>query len=203
MDIVLNAVFNNPRLPIVPVPGFLDDFNRPAADTLGTTVDGKPWVVHDYGNSPSVWGTFGNGRAGMKEAIAQRHFAVVDALVPDGTLTARVGSIDTTDRRTGIALRYVDLDNYLVLLAGTPLYTRLTLEMRLAGSYTVLARNDDVALAAGDTITVTLNGPTIRVDVNGTERINAQVPDLTTATRHGLYGFATTRSTWDSIEFTP
>src|SRR5699024_6868417 len=94
VDIVLNTVFNNPNLPIIPVPGFSDGFNRPVADSLGETDTGKPWVVIDSGSTTSTWGTYGNGTAGMKSASSAYHLAVANALTSDGVLRAKVSSFD-------------------------------------------------------------------------------------------------------------
>src|SRR5699024_9211223 len=113
MDIVLPISFNNPNLPIVQRPGFRDDFNRTAADVLGTTTDGKPWTVYDYGSTSSVWGTYGDGTAGMKSASSARHLAVVDALTPDGTLTATFRTTDEAARRPGLTIRATDANNYI------------------------------------------------------------------------------------------
>lgn len=202
MDIVLNTRFNNPNLPVVQRPGFRDDFNRPAADTLGTTLDGKPWTILDYGVSSSVWGTLGDGTAGMKSATSGRHAAVADALTPDGTLTAVVGERGTTGYLPGLTVRAADADNYIQIAAIGSTNQELRILKMVAGTSTSIPTIGPI-IATGDTVEVTCAGTAITVAVNGATAITATIPELADVTTHGMYAFTGAVGTWDSVEFTP
>lgn len=201
MDIVLPLSFNNPNLPVVQRPGFRDDFDRPAADVLGTTTDGKLWTVLDSGSSSSVWGTFGDGTAGMKSSSSQYHLALADALTPDGTLTAVVGDIGATSRRWGLTVRAQGEGDYIYI---APIGTNPELRMaKQVGGNTTPTSTIGPVLSTGDTVTVALAGPSIIVSVNGASVISDSIPEFTGVTTHGMYAFSGAEGSWRSIEFTP
>lgn len=201
MDIVLNTVFNNPNLPKIPIYGFNDDFNRSAADTLGSTAEGKPWVTLDAGSAVGTWGTTGNGTAKMKSAASQTHTAVVDALASDGQLVAKLARFDAdlTGNRYGLAVRFQDMQNYIVLetTKGVP---QLTLRKYVGGTSSTVQAST-LYPAPGDTITVELDGTTVTVLLNGATALTATVPEFTTQTRHGMFAFAGSDAEWDSVQF--
>lgn len=204
MDIILPTRFNNPNLPIVQRPGFADDFNRPAADTLGVTSgEARPWQTFDIGANPSVWGTHGDGTAGMKTAGSSWQLAGVDALTPDGTVTATLASIGgTTSRWGGLALRILDGDNHLRVTEVSSTDGRIALTQRVAGSNSSLGVSTEVA-AAGDTLSVAMSGSQIIVSRNGEQIITATSSSFLDQTVHGFYSNSAAVSAWDSIEFTP
>ena len=200
MDIVLNTNFNNPNLPVVAIPGIVDSFNRPAADILGVTEDSKTWEILNSGTTSSVWGTYGDGTAGMKDSSSQYHLAVADALSSNGTLTAVLETVDGSTRRPGLAVRVVDNDNWINIAPISNTDNRVRVTTRVAGISTSDATIGPV-MEAGDTLTVVLDGPSITVMVNGVQVITASDPNHINATKHGLYAFTGAIGTWDSIEF--
>lgn len=202
MDIILNTVFNNPNLPIIPVPGFSDGFNRPVADTLGETDTGKPWVLFDSGTTSSIWGTYGDGTAGMKSASSAYHLAVANALTPNGSLVAKLSTYDAAQRRPGLVIRAKDKDNFISIAPASATVHEMRLAKRVAGVTTTLTGSGP-AIAAGDTVTITANGPTVTVSVNGVQALTADIPELADATLHGMYAFTGAIGAWDSIEFVP
>lgn len=202
MDIVLNTYFNNPKLPVVPLPGFVDDFNRPAADTLGETLDGKAWSLHSYSNSHAVWGTYGDGTAGMKSSGPYFHLAVADALVANGTLRATVSAIDETaeNNRAGLAVRATDANNYISIAAIDPTNDRLAIQKRIDGSVSNVATAEQ-SLAPGDQLAVNLRGSSVEVILNGATILSAAIPEFTDVSNHGFYAFTGSAITWDHVEF--
>lgn len=202
MDIVLDATFNNPRLPVVTLPGFTDDFNRPNG-ALGTTTDGKPWEYSPPLSTSVNW-SIDQQRAGVAEGSGNRfQLAHVDAGIADGTLTAELAHLDPVDLRTGLAVRVQDEQNYISVLLGVG---TTTTGMRIQSRINSSATNnvtDSTPISAGDTIAVTTTGPLIEVRVNDALRLTATIPELTDATRHGFYSYAGARIWWDSIKFEP
>lgn len=202
MDIVLPTRFDNPNLPIVQRPGFLDAFDRPAADTLGTTDDGKAWVTHDYGTTSSTWGTYGDGTGGMKSSSSGRHLAVVDALTADGTLTATFRTSDETARRPGLTLRARDADNYIQVAPIGATDHRMRILKMIDGTASNLSDLGPFLLD-GTEVAATCVGTTITVAVDGVDALSWDVPELSTVTTHGMYAFRGAVGAWEGIEFTP
>lgn len=197
MDIKLNTLFNNPRLPYVPRPGFRDDFDRTAEQGLGVTLDGKIW---EY--SSSAWDIVEPGHA---SGAGRGNLAYVDGLSADGTLTAVVGRASDGsgdgDWRSGIAFRATDGANFIGIWPNTS--GVLTLYARSDGS-TVTSRTLDATLADGDTLSATFVGSAITAHLNGVEIYSGTVTLWQDITRHGFTNFASAANgTWDSIEFTP
>lgn len=203
MDIILNTRFNNPNLPVVPRNGFVDDFNRGSANNLGETVDGKQWTTLNPGTTTSVWGTHGDGTAGMKSSTAGHHIAAVDALTANWTLTAQLSSFDENapTRRFGLAVRVLDVNNYVMIAPISHNGHSMRIAYSVDGS---LQLTDDRGphLAPGDTVSATMLGDMITAYVNGTQFATATVPELSHGTHHGLYSFYESVSAWDHIEFT-
>lgn len=195
MDIVLPTRFNNPNLPVVDLPGFTDSFNRPAADNLGSTDDGKPWLY-----SSGSWDVTQDGTA---VGAGGGELAYVDGMRSDGTLTAVVGKAPSegADPRAGLAARIMDDSNY-VFVANKSTGSSLNLYMREAGSI-VVSQDAGAPLVAGDALSLVLAGSLVTVLVNGVERHSEVIPTHATETRHGLYSHPACDVEWDSIEFTP
>lgn len=202
MDIVLNTVFNNPNLPAIPVPGIYDDFERPAADVLGKTREGKAWLIHDYGTTSSVWGTNGDGTASMKSSSSGYHAATVDSLVADGTLTGEVGAITAGVRYGGLMLRYQDMDNFIYVGETSSTDQRISILHRTAGTQGNLAVSQHVPVTA-DAISIDTLGPAIIVRVNGAQILSIASDKFVGKTRRGLYAFTGTNASWKKLEFTP
>ena len=203
MDIILKP-FNNPNLPIITLPGFFDDFNRDSADVLGSTVDGKDWKVFDPGTTSSVWGTYGDGTGGMKSSTSRHHIACVDALTPDGTLSATLADVSgVSSDRYGLALRVVDAGNYISIARGSGSLSELTvISVSTGGNVTILGSRLP-ALAEGDTIRATVQGNRISVQINDGETYSETLPTDMSGTSHGFFSFQGATAKWDMIEFTP
>lgn len=202
MRIVLPTRFNNPRLPRLP--GFSDSFDRPAANTLGSTDNGLPWQIIDYPGTSSVWGTTGNGTAGMKSSPSSTHAAVVNAGAANGVLSARLASFDPdlTGNRFGLALRTQDMDNCILLQTTLPNAPGWRLSRYVNGTAVGLSQSA-TPIAPGDEIEVILDGASITVFSNGAQILADEVSELATVTTHGMFAFSTSDAEWDSIEFTP
>lgn len=191
MDIVLNTNFNNPNLPKVLIPGFIDSFNRPAASTLGVTDDGKTW---EYSSNP--WSITATGRATKGDAGA---VTWVDGFASDGELSAVFAAVGT-DQRNGLLLRRKDSDNYIYVCPNTS--GALTLYVRIDNATSLSRIITGETLNVGDTLSVVMDGPTITVKRNGAVLLTETVNDLADQTCHGFFGTAT-GAEWDSIEFVP
>lgn len=203
MDIVLPTRFNNPNLP--QRPGFIDTFERPAADSLGTTDDGRPWTVIPSPGAISTWGTTGNGTGGMLSASYATHFALVDSEASDGVLTAHIADLDMelSGNRFGLAFRMAGLDNYFVLQTFFTGQAGWRLTKVANGVASTAADSPSTPVRAGDTISIALAGESIAVYRNGGAVLNVSDPDLTRNTSHGLFAFATSDVEWSEISFTP
>lgn len=196
MDIILNTTFNNPNLPVVPIPGFTDSFDRPAAASLGTTDDGKEWS--HFGATP--WNITSDGHAiGLQAAPV----AVVDSLATDGTLTARVGKAPSAgaDQRGGIVLRALD-DRSYIFVSNHNTGNSLNLYVRDDGT-SVISQMVGPPLATGDIISVTLSGEQLSIAVNGDTLYSETFTQYVGETRHGMYSHSACDMEWDWIEFTP
>lgn len=204
MDIVLDTRFNNPNLPTVQYPGFTDDFDRPVSATLGSTSgENRPWQVYEWPESGAAWGIAEGGTASAKNAGGPTA-ALVDALTPNGTLTARIASVNPAARYGGLILRWQDIENYIAVAEQTSSNHRLAIVSRKAGTPGEVKTNSTApVLVSGDNIAVTLQGTDIRVALNGVEILTADVPDFAGSTKFGFYAHSGTDSRWDSIKFTP
>lgn len=197
MDIILTTTFSNPRLPVVQVPGFFDDFSRVAGDGLGSTSrEGRPWTVLP---SAGVWQINADETASIRIASGGNNVAVVDALGADGILRAVVADAGTSSRRGGVVFRCRDLENYLAFHANSAGF--LALYRRSANSSVALVTTEHT-LQTGDVITVALAGPSVSCTVNGSQLAAADVPEFASETRHGLFGHSTAYDMkWDEISF--
>lgn len=195
MDIVLDTVFGNPNLPVVPIPGFRDDFDRPAAASLGATTDGKPWT---YSGTP--WRLTGNGTATSDPDGSL--WAAVDALTPNGTVTGVVAKAPSegSDSRFGLALRAVDNANYIWLTNNTA--DVLTLYVTVDGATDSTTTITGQSLTDGSVITAVLDGPSITVLHNGVQVHQQNVTQHATAQLFGFYARSSTDAEWESIEMT-
>ena len=203
MDIILKP-FINPNLPIITLPGFFDDFNRASADVLGSTVDVKDLKVFDSGSTSSVWGTYGDNTGGMKSSTSGSHIACVDALTPDGTLSATLADVSgVSSDRYGLALRVVDAENYISIARGSGSLSGLTvISVSTGGNVTILGSRLP-RLAEGDTISATVQGNRISVQINDGETYSETLPTDMSGTSHGLFSFHGATAKWDEIKFTP
>lgn len=187
MDIILNTTFDNPQLPVVLRPGFIDSFDR-GADTLIQTDDRKAWE-----QLGTAWGTTGDGAAmGSGEVFA-------NALSADGTLTAKLRTADTRgDKRGGVAFRVVDRRNYIRVCPNTS--GTLTLYVIENGS-SVGSTSTGSVLADGDVLEVSGYGASIVVQVNGSTVLSYETESYRTATKHGLFSHISNNSEFEHVSF--
>ena len=201
MQIILNTNFgSNPALPLGPVPGFRDNFNRDSPDSLGTTSgENRMWLYESNGEAP-YWRISSGGTAVLVSG-AGLNSAVVDALTANGTYKVTAASMGS-NRRGGPALRFRDINNHLFLWQPAPtdpvaLYKRVNGVATRIGDSTYVPNN-------GDVYQVSLSGPTIKVGIAGSQRISVTETDLMNETRHGLIGTSQAlQMGWDDISFTP
>lgn len=187
MDIILNTKFDNPQLPVVLRPGFIDSFER-GAGTLIQTDDRKPWE-----QLGTAWGTTGDGAAmGSSEVFA-------NALSADGTLTVKLRTADTTgDKRGGVAFRGVDRYNYIRICPNTS--GKLTLYVFEDNSI-VESASTESTLADGDVLAVSGNGAYIVVQVNGSTVLSYETERHRTATKHGLFSWSSNNTEFEHVSF--
>lgn len=203
MDIVLNATFNNPSLPVIVRPGFTDSFDREASDTLGTTDDGKAWSPVDLGSNPSVWGPNGDGTASLKTASSTWQLARVDGLSSDGTLTGVLGTFTGT-RWGGLAFRIQDAENHIRVAESSGSSSGIALQHRNNGNTDTLGSSArGVEAKDGDAISVQFAGDQISVFLNGVSIIEATLAELVDVPYHGLYSHLSADTSWESISFAP
>lgn len=205
MDIVLNTNFNNPNLPIVPVPGFYDDFTSGGGgyETLGVTHDNKPW---DYMGGLG-WFQRADGTAtgaGLLDGVNRSSLAVVNGVHSDGTLVAKIALESTSDLRYGIALRVTDSRNYLhVSQSSNAAWLRIY--KVVDNQSTVVAQVSDQTLATGDILQARFSGPQINVLLNNTLVLSGLSDHNMNATHHGFFNWSTgeyiANPRWDWIRF--
>ena len=187
MDIILNTKFDNPQLPVVLRPGFIDSFER-GAGTLIQTDDRKPWEQRG-----TAWGTTGDGAAmGSAEVFA-------DALSADGTLTVKLRKADVGgDKRGGVAFRVVDRDNYIRVCPNTS--GNLTLYVYEDNSVAESASTEST-LADGDVLSVSGNGTSIVVQLNGSTVLSHETERHRNATKHGLFSWSSNNTEFEHVSF--
>ena len=198
MDIILDTVFNNPRLPVVARTGFRDDFNLPAGSLLTKTLDGKTWETYGMASSPVLpWTIDADGHVQGKDRSA---FAVADGLSHDGTLTATVGKAPTSaDLRSGIVMRYVDVSTFLGVFQN-PSGILTFYERGTAGTITSVGLG--ASMTPGDVITMSLSGSLVEVKINGATVHAGSISTVHESSRHGMISWtASSDGAWDEIVF--
>lgn len=195
--IVLNRNTTNANIPRVPVAGFIDDFNRPDGP-MGSTLDGKPWVA-EVGN----WSIKSNKT--YYDLSKSYSYLTADALTPNGTLTAKIGSLTAEGQAAmGLTLRYTDPDNFIRIYLRGGGANRAGITVRKAGveiGFTSIPTS--VQVTATSVVTATAIGNKVTVMIDGVVANSATV-ELLTGNRHGLCGVSTgPGATFDSVEFVP
>lgn len=204
MDIILDTFFRNPNLPIEPIPGFSDDFNRTANTTsLGrTSREDRDW---EYPSGAGWWIT-SRGTAGVY-ANSASSTAVVEGYSSNGTLRATLYSPSDTDPRGGLVFRMVDADNFL-RVTPTEDGQRIGLYSHVDGEITEITAADTQLTQQGDVIAVQFVDNYLTVTLNGEVLFGRTTPLHTSGTKHGLFAWMDpasnkTKAEWDSIEFIP
>ena len=194
------------NLPKIPVPGLNDDFARADADTLGMTLDGKPWQVYPAMPAPATWGVRGNAAALISTAGSGGNVSValVDGLASDGVLRVVVSAYVATG--PGILFRAKDDANFLMVNASNS--GRLVLWQRSAGVSTQIAAASGATpvIQSGDEVKVSLSGTAISVLLNGAPVISHTSASHLTESKYGFRGDSAPAQIgyrWGEIEFTP
>lgn len=205
MRLIVNSTnrFNNPKLPSIASPGFLDVFSRPAANTPGATSrEGRDWMA--FTNSatvPMVWATTGNGELEFKEG-AGRNILVADAMASSGVLRATV-TLTKPSGNVGLAFRVRDLDN-MYYLAQITEGGGLRVQKRVGGVETSRSSSSYVPKTTGEVYQVTLAGAAISVAVNGATIMTFDDPTFQDEEVHGLFAARAAMPTrFSQVSFTP
>lgn len=171
-----------------------DSFNRPDAATLGSPEHGPtsvPWSVlgGQWGIDAGRAYTYGAASAGVGG------LAVVDHGWSDGTISLAVAVQPDTGSQAGVAFRFTNANNGWVAAIGRNGF--LTVEKIVGGSVIGVL---NPGLAAGPcTISVTLDGPTIRVYRNGAEIPGSPFADAFNQAA-SIHGITIQSSTTDRLD---
>ena len=185
IDIILDTLFNNQNLPLDPVLGFYDDFNRADGPIGVTSNEGRAW------NKLTISAGDGAAVVSSNQAAAVGTTGVfgytVDAGASSGTLSVVVSAV-ATDGNTRLLFRCQDYDNTLMLTMLTSA-GRMQLFRKVAGVSTTLA---DVAVSSGQIngklTEVILSGSSVSVKVDGAQVIGpVTVTELQGNTKHGFF----------------
>ncbi len=143
-----------------------DSFNR--ADnpsSMGDTDTGQTWVPN-----LGTWGIVGNEAYCI--GVGQ-YTTVIETGVSDCTVSVVTNALGSP----GPCWRSTNDSNYWIGAGGT-------IYKRVAGAFTVMGT---IPFVAGDTISVTVSGPTHVVKVNGVPQLTIPSDSFNeTATKHGL-----------------
>lgn len=206
MDIILNTAFNNPTLPVIPVPGFYDDFTGGGGgyETLGVTHEGKPW---DYMGGIGWFQRDDNTAtgAGLVQEVNRSELAVVDGVSSHGVLTAKIFQESIQDYRYGLAIRVRDNQNF-IWIAQNSTADAINIYERVDNQNTVIARATGSTLNAGDVLEARFQEDFIEVRLNSTTIMTAVSAFNITATRHGFFNWSSLTTgianpRWDWIRF--
>ncbi|PPG25960.1 hypothetical protein C5E10_17985 [Pseudoclavibacter sp. RFBG4] len=191
-------VQGNPTNPNVPTVGFADNFNRSDGPLGFTPVGLKPYIQLDaVPTSPGVVRVVSN-RA-QATSVGGFVYQVLECYESNGTLTATAAVVG--NRQGGLAVRAKDANNLirlaLRLSAAGPTYTLQLVSTTVAQANLATS---SVTSNNGDTIAIVMDGPSIKVIVNGTEIMSASTPHFVNETKHGM-SFAQTDVAIDNLAF--
>jgi hypothetical protein len=201
IDIVLDTLFNNPNLPIDPVLGFFDDFNRADGPIGVTSGEGRAWSKLNIlsGDGSAVVSSNQAAAAGTTGAYAY----TVDAGTGNGTLSTTITTV-STDGNTRLLARFQDYDNTLMLTTVTAT-GRMQLVKKVAAVSTTIG---DIAITSaqvnGKVLEIVMSGTSVSVKLDGATVIGPlTVTDLTANTKNGFYFNATQSKTarYDNFRF--
>ena len=201
MLINLKGRSGSPLNPLKAFPGFSDNFNRASGDAIGfTSGENRPYTLAGTGTAPS-WLIHSTGGAYLASGSGGLNVAVLNGLSPDGTLQVTAKTLGSS-RRGGLVFRYKDIDNSFQLYQASST-SPLGVYRRLNGVTAVQVAISTYTPSDGDVYKVILAGNNIQVLVNGTQIMSFNDSNLTSETRHGLYGSSLAFSmVWDDLSFT-
>lgn len=188
MHHILSVQFNNPNLPVRPLPGFHDDFSGGGGGylTLGNTNDGKPWQYPAPAAGPYGPGWFQRTDQSAT-GIDRSTLAIVDGVSSDGYLETHIQGLPTEahTQQFGLAFRVSDANNYMIYAQqDTGDHVRLA---RVVNGTTYQIGNAMLAPRIGDTLGVEFEGEQITCFFNGEPVIQRTSDFNITETKHGLY----------------
>lgn len=182
IDVVLDTIFNNPSLPVVPVYGFYDDFERPNGALGVTTREAKPWIEHTYPGA-NIAATIDSGKLKATGTTLWKVVAV-DAKSPNGTFRAVVSSMDVNGGLR-LAVRALNATNFLMIRFVSGGVIRLG--KFIAGAETVVANSAALTGFSSGVFEVVMNGTQVSVLWNGAQVIAPQtIPELAGNMQHGF-----------------
>lgn len=166
------------------MPEFSDDFDRPDGAL------GAPWTTAGAGTIAVV------ANQAKHTAGAATDFATVDAGRNNVHVTATCGGSNG-----GLALRYIDANNTLMVVTGTGSFDGLW--KIVAGAAARIGPT--AAILGGSRVTVTCIDDFVRVIDDGVTRLEytltaPEAAQFTTPTKFGLRCFASLAQTWDDFE---
>lgn len=160
-----------------------------------TETGGRTWVAT---TASGTW-TRAGGRAVASRTTTGPMLAVVDTGSADGEVSARRGD----SLQCGLAFRWVDATNYLLLALNTSSQYILA---KVTSSGTTTLATSTVTSATGDLLTIVMNGSSIGVKINGTLVPALSITEATnqTVTSHGVRVGGTSALTtyFDDFSFT-
>lgn len=176
--IILNKRTTNPNIPMVPLPGFFDDFNRPDSTELGrTSREGRAWELLSESNTLQIV----NGTASLEPGSRTTYgLYAVDALETDGTLRAVYSQISgATNFR--LAFRIADARNfYTVNISSSSVELRRYLDL-----VSTPLKTEPLPATGTKRVEVVMAGAQISVVVDGQAVIRVTDSSFT-GTRHGF-----------------
>lgn len=156
-----------------------DTFDRTDSSTLGTSSSGHTWTAYRYG----AWGVSGN-RAYLSTGSTLGSMAVLDGGTPDAEVSVTL-AVQGDSGSVGIAARVVDADNMLLFLVN---YLGALAVFRVVGGGYVDVTPSATSFAAGDVLSVNLDGSACEVFKNGVSCGTVTTTAHMSATLFGLYG---------------
>ena len=159
-----------------------DDFTRADGALGNTPVGNKAWEV--AGSAAGVTAAVVNNGLQFTAIATGQGYAVVNAGQANVDFTIRITA--TVTGYAGVAIRYIDPSNNLVLarVSGSDVSYRLV--SKVGGTSTDIALLG-VPMAAGDLVRVVCSDTTITIWINGTQRYTGTVAANASGTRFGAY----------------
>lgn len=172
-----------------------------------TGADGTAVTTADTGHVFAKTGTWVHDLNRAKATAAEVNLCTADAADADVTVQADV-TLGPVRANCGLAFRFADPSNTLIaILRKTSTDDKIQLQRGLANSWLILSEVSAVGLVLGQTyqLKVVTAGTLVKIFLNGVEKISATVADHLTATRHGLWSYATATdddngARWDNLK---
>lgn len=171
-----------------------DNFNRANAEPLGTPSDGgSDWI-----ESPGSMSIATNKARNLSSAAGQ--ISVLETGSADGAVQVTVGTPSSGGGdSTGVVVRYVDNNNYLLFLVSD---TGATLYRVQTSDYTSIGSSPASVAADGMVLAVTMSGSDIACKFNGATVIEATSSFQATVTKHGIRSDHDSAAQFDDFSFT-